>query len=65
MRHDTRPRSRAQRDLCQIAGYLGKGERFDTAITEFAEAYADQVERDHGLLEKAVRAGRVAVEHVA
>jgi uncharacterized protein (DUF2252 family) len=52
-------------DFCQIAGYLGKSERFDTAITEFAEAYADQVERDHALLENAVRAGRIAVEHVA
>lgn len=52
-------------DFCQIAGYLGKGARFDTAITEFAEAYADQVERDHALLEKAVCAGRIAVEHAA
>lgn len=52
-------------DFCQIAGYLGKGERFDTAITEFAEACADQVERDHALLEKEVRAGRITVEHVA
>jgi len=52
-------------DFCQIAGYLGKGERLDTAITEFAEAYADHVERDHALLEKEVRAGRITVEHVA
>jgi uncharacterized protein (DUF2252 family) len=52
-------------DFCQIAGYLGKGDRFDTAITAFAEAYADQVERDHALLEKAVRAGRLPLEHAA
>jgi uncharacterized protein (DUF2252 family) len=52
-------------DFCQIAGYLGKGDRFDRAITKFAEAYADQVERDHALLEKAVRAGRLPVERAA
>jgi uncharacterized protein (DUF2252 family) len=52
-------------DFCQIAGYLGKGERFDTAIAEFADAYADQVERDHGLLEQAVRAGRLPAERAA
>jgi uncharacterized protein (DUF2252 family) len=52
-------------DFCQIAGYLGKGERFDTAITAFADAYADQVERDYALLERAVRAGRLPVERAA
>jgi uncharacterized protein (DUF2252 family) len=52
-------------DFCQIAGYLGKGERFDTAIADFADAYADQVERDHALLEQAVRAGRLPVERAA
>jgi hypothetical protein len=49
-------------DFCQIAGYLGKGDRFDTAIAEFADAYADQVERDHARFEQAVRAGRIPVE---
>jgi uncharacterized protein (DUF2252 family) len=52
-------------DFCQIAGYLGKGERFDTALADFAEAYADQVERDHALLEKAVRAGRLPADRAA
>jgi hypothetical protein len=32
-----------------IAAYLGKSERFDHAIAEFAAAYADLNERDHGL----------------
>lgn len=49
-------------DFCQIAGYLGRGDRFDLAIAELAEAYADQVERDHALLERAVRSGRLPVE---
>jgi uncharacterized protein (DUF2252 family) len=43
----------------RIAGYLGKGDAFDVAIRKFAMAYADQTERDHRLLVKAVRAGHV------
>jgi uncharacterized protein (DUF2252 family) len=46
-------------DAAKIGGYLGKGEAFDEAIGEFAEAYADQTERDHALLVKAIRAGRI------
>jgi uncharacterized protein (DUF2252 family) len=49
-------------DFCQIAGYLGKSERFDVAISAFARAYADQVERDHAALTQAVRGGRFPVE---
>src|SRR5829696_1336991 len=46
-------------DRVQIAGYLGKGERFDRAIAEFAQAYADQTERDHAALCAAVKSGRL------
>jgi uncharacterized protein (DUF2252 family) len=49
-------------DFCQIAGYLGNGDQFDVAISQFAHAYADQVERDHEVLAKAVRDGRLPVE---
>ncbi|HXQ60349.1 MAG TPA: DUF2252 domain-containing protein [Acidimicrobiales bacterium] len=42
-----------------IDGYLGSGEAFDRAVTRFAVAYADQTERDHALLEAAVRSGRI------
>ena len=42
-----------------ISGYLGKSDAFDGAIAAFAVAYADQSERDHGALKKAVSAGRV------
>ena len=45
----------------QISGYLGKSDTFDKAIAKFSLAYADQSERDHALLEKAVRSGRVEV----
>jgi uncharacterized protein (DUF2252 family) len=45
----------------QISGYLGKSDAFDKAIAAFAIAYADQSERDHAVLKKAVRSGRVEV----
>ena len=45
----------------QISGYLGKSDAFDKAIAAFSVAYADQSERDHAALKKAVRAGRVEV----
>jgi len=47
-------------DRVQISAYLGKSERFDRAIVDFAEAYADQTERDHAALCAAVKSGRIA-----
>jgi hypothetical protein len=47
-------------DRVQIAAYLGKNERFDGAVVDFAEAYADQTERDHAALCAAVESGKVA-----
>ena len=49
-------------DRVQIAAYLGKSERFDVAIADFAQAYADQTERDHAALLAAVKSGRVAAD---
>jgi hypothetical protein len=49
-------------DRVQIAAYLGKSERFDGAVADFAKAYADQIERDHAALCAAVKSGRVASE---
>jgi uncharacterized protein (DUF2252 family) len=46
-------------DRVQIAAYLGKSERFDGAIADFAEAYADQTEQDHAALCAAVKSGRI------
>ena len=46
-------------DGAMISGYLGNSSRFDDAIARFALAYADQNERDHRALLKAVRAGRI------
>jgi uncharacterized protein (DUF2252 family) len=45
-----------------IAAYLGAGDAFDRAIARFAEAYADQNERDYKALVDAVGEGRVEVE---
>jgi uncharacterized protein (DUF2252 family) len=46
-------------DRVAIAAYLGKGNAFDSALGEFAEAYADQNERDYRALLDAVDAGCV------
>ncbi|HZC99863.1 MAG TPA: DUF2252 family protein [Actinomycetes bacterium] len=48
-------------DAAAIAGYVGTGPAFAQAIAAFAEAYADQTERDHGALEEAARTGRIQV----
>jgi hypothetical protein len=46
----------------RISGYLGKRDRFDEAVADFSVAYANQSERDHKLLVKAVREGRIEVQ---
>ena len=47
-------------DRLAIAAYLGAGEKFDRAIARFSAAYADQNERDYGVLRDAVSRGEVA-----
>lgn len=39
-------------DACMLAGYIGSGRRFAEAIMKFADAYADQTERDWQVLLK-------------
>jgi uncharacterized protein (DUF2252 family) len=46
-------------DRIGIAAYLGGSDRFDQAVADFAEAYADQNELDFHALEEAERAGRI------
>jgi uncharacterized protein (DUF2252 family) len=46
-------------DAARIGGYMGKNATFDDAIGEFALTYANQTERDHAALLKAIRAGQV------
>jgi uncharacterized protein (DUF2252 family) len=49
-------------DPAAISGYLGTKDTFDRAVTAFAEAYADQTERDHAELLTAVKKGRIRAE---
>ena len=46
-------------DRIAIAAYLGTGDVFDQALARFAEAYADQNERDHQALVHAVDTNQV------
>jgi uncharacterized protein (DUF2252 family) len=46
----------------KISGYMGASDKFDEAVADFCIAYADQSERDHNRLRKAVREGRLEIE---
>ena len=46
-------------DPAVISGYMGKSDVFDKAVATFAVAYADQNERDHAALKRAIRDGKV------
>jgi uncharacterized protein (DUF2252 family) len=48
-------------DRIAIAAYLGKSDTFDRAMAAFAEAYADQNERDCEALRAAAEDGRIEV----
>jgi len=45
-------------DRVALAAYLGGSARFDQAIADFAETYADQNERDYAALKNAVKNGK-------
>jgi len=45
-------------DRIALAAYLGGSARFDQAIADFAETYADQNERDYAALQAAVKDGK-------
>ena len=45
----------------EVAGYLGKSDKFDTAIVSFSVAYADQVEQDFEKFIAAIRSGNLEV----
>jgi hypothetical protein len=52
-------------DPIAIAAYLGASDAFDKSITDFAERYADQNDRDYQALVDAVKSGQMlAVEGV-
>jgi uncharacterized protein (DUF2252 family) len=45
-------------DRVALAAYLGGSDKFDQAIADFAETYADQNERDYEALQAAVKNGK-------
>jgi uncharacterized protein (DUF2252 family) len=46
-------------NAAMISGYMGKSDAFDRAMAAFSKAYADQNEKDHAALDRAVRRGKV------
>jgi uncharacterized protein (DUF2252 family) len=46
-------------DAAMIAGYMGSGQTFDDAITEFATEYSSQNRRDYQAFVRAIREGRI------
>jgi uncharacterized protein (DUF2252 family) len=48
-------------DAVAISAYLGASDRFDGAIADFAETYADINARDHAAYLAAIEAGRISV----
>jgi uncharacterized protein (DUF2252 family) len=49
-------------DAAMIAGYLGSSDQFDNALALYAEAYADQAERDFEAFRGAIRSGRLSTD---
>ena len=46
-------------DPVEIAAYLGASDSFDRALATFAEAYANQNERDYQAFLAAIKSGRI------
>lgn len=46
-------------DAAAISGYCGKSQVLDQAMATWADAYADQTERDHGSLVEAIKSGKI------
>jgi len=49
-------------DPALISGYLGRSAALDEALASFSVAYADQTEKDHAALVRAIRAGKLKAE---
>jgi uncharacterized protein (DUF2252 family) len=48
-----------------LSGYMGKSDDFDRALASFSVAYADQSEKDHAALKRAIRSGQVKAQFEA
>ena len=42
-----------------LSGYMGKSDALDQAMAAFAVTYADQNEKDHAALDRAIRSGKL------
>jgi NAD(P)H-dependent flavin oxidoreductase YrpB (nitropropane dioxygenase family) len=49
-------------DAAMIAGYLGKSDRLDDALTLYVKAYANQAECDIADFNKAIRSGHLQTD---
>jgi Uncharacterized protein conserved in bacteria (DUF2252) len=58
VRVDPGPGARPLRGPHRLGAYLGGSDRFDQAIADFAETYADQNELDYAALQAAVKEGK-------
>jgi uncharacterized protein (DUF2252 family) len=54
-----RAHAKASGKAAEISAYLGRSDRMATALTEYASAYADQVERDYERFAAACRGGKL------
>jgi uncharacterized protein (DUF2252 family) len=44
-----------------ICGYIGKGDQFAEAVTEFAKLYADQTEKDYDAFMRTIKSGKLSM----
>jgi uncharacterized protein (DUF2252 family) len=49
-------------DPARIAGYCGKSEALDEALSQWAESYGDQTEEDHALLLASIKRGETKAD---
>ncbi|MEX3895830.1 DUF2252 domain-containing protein [Paraburkholderia sp. BR10954] len=54
-----RAHAKASGQAIEISAYIGRGDQFAEALSGYASAYADQVERDYEVFIKACRAGKL------
>lgn len=54
-----RAHAKASGQAIEIGAYIGRGDQFAEALTCYATAYADQVERDYDVFLKACRSGEL------
>jgi len=54
-----RAHAKASGKSIEISAYIGRGDQFGEALTDYAFAYADQVEKDYDVFMKACRNGEL------